>query len=284
VLPQTSYLSIKSANLKVISKKLEEVNQQLVSSGLKDVSLNPSEVQTVKALCSQMESSEKLKDSPTVETGIGLVFKTATAWPAANRLPGLDLLRLLVAATPLAAKVDYNGQDLISALQSSGIFEAPINVNNIMLSVRMFANLFETEEGRSLAAAKFDQILSIVQSFTTSPGTTSNRNLTIAATTLYINYSVYLTTGGRQTSPESSERALLLLDELTKILSNEKDSEAMYRDLVATGTLINSLGEEVNTAAKEVYDVRSLLNKVLGAGLGKEPRIKGIVREIKSLL
>ncbi|KAL1860115.1 WD repeat protein Lub1 [Paecilomyces lecythidis] len=284
VLPQTSYLSIKSANLKVISKKLGEVNQQLVSSGSKEVSLSPSEVEIVQALCAQMESSERLKDSPTVETGVGLVFKVATAWPPANRLPGLDLLRLLSAATPLTAKLDYNGQDLISAIQSSGIFAPPFNVNNVMLAVRLFANLFETEEGRSLAAGKFDQITSIVQSVTTSPGNTSNRNLTIAATTLYINYSVYLTTGGRQASAESAERALLLLDELTKLLSNEKDSEAVYRGLVAIGTLVHSLGEEVKSAAREIYDIQGLLNKVLGAGLGKEPRIKGIVGEIKSLL
>ncbi|KAJ9218387.1 hypothetical protein DTO166G4_253 [Paecilomyces variotii] len=284
VLPQTSYLSIRSANLKVISKKLAEVNQQLVSSGSKEVSLSPSEVETVQALCAQMESSERLKESATVETGVGLVFKVATAWPAANRLPGLDLLRLLAAATPLTAKLDYNGQDLISAIQSSGIFEPPFNVNNVMLAVRMFANLFETEEGRSLTAGKFDQITSIVQSVTTAPGNTSNRNLTIAATTLYINYSVYLTTGGRQTSPESSERALVLLDELTKLLSNEKDSEAVYRGLVAAGTLVNSLGEEVKTAAREIYDIQGLLNKVLAAGLGKEPRIKSIVGEIKGLL
>lgn len=55
VLPQTSYLSITSANLKVISKKIQELNQQLVSSGSKDISLNPSELDTIMALCNQLE-------------------------------------------------------------------------------------------------------------------------------------------------------------------------------------------------------------------------------------
>ncbi|KAL2010239.1 hypothetical protein VTN00DRAFT_6046 [Thermoascus crustaceus] len=283
VLPQTSYLSITSANLKVISKKVQELNQQLVSSGAKDISLSPSELDTVVALCGQLETPP-LKDSPIVESGINLVFKMATAWPPANRLPSLDLLRLLAAATPLTATADYNGQDLISAIRSSGVFGTPINVNNVMLTIRMFANLFETEPGRNLAASQFDQILAMVKSVTTAGGSTPNRNLTIATTTLYINYSVYLTTGGRSSAPESSERALVLLEELTKLLSSEKDSEAVYRGLVALGTLVKALGDEVKVAAKEIYDVGDVLGKVMGAGLGREPRIKGIVGEIKGLI
>src|SRR4029077_20032882 len=71
VLPQTGYLSIKSANLKVIAKKIQELNQQLVSSGSKDISLNPPEIDTVIALCSQLDSPEPLKEqSPITQTGI----------------------------------------------------------------------------------------------------------------------------------------------------------------------------------------------------------------------
>jgi len=283
VLPQTSYLSITSANLKVISKKIQELNQQLVSSGSKDISLNPSELDTIMALCNQLESPP-LKHSPTVESGINLVFKMATAWPPANRLPGLDLLRLLAAATPLTATTDYNGQDLISAVRSSGVFETPINVNNVMLTIRMFANLFETEAGRNLAVSQFDQTIAMVKSVTTTGGSTPNRNLTIATTTLYINYSVYLTTGGRASAPESSERALVLLEELTKILLSEKDSEAVYRGLVALGTLVKALGDEVKVAAKEVFDVGNVLGKVMAAGLGREPRMTSVVNEIKGLI
>jgi hypothetical protein len=35
-----------------------------------------------------------------VETGVPLILKIATTWPAAKRLPGLDILRLLAAAAP----------------------------------------------------------------------------------------------------------------------------------------------------------------------------------------
>lgn len=280
VLPQKSYLSIKSANLKVIAKKLQELNGQLASSGSKEISLGPSELDTVIALCSELESSGTLKQSPAVEAGVSYLFKVATTWPVANRLPGLDLLRLVAAATPVAAMTTYNGQDLVSGIQSSGVFNPPLNVNNAMLSVRMLGNLFETVPGRQLATSNFDQILTGVKSALASNGT-PNRNLTIAVATLYINYAVYFTTEGRESAPESSERGLVLIEELTKMLSGEKDSEAVYRSLVALGTLIKSLGEEVKSAAKDVYDVGSVLRDVSGSAIGKEPRVKGIVGEIR---
>ena len=284
VLPQKTYLSIKSANLKVVAKKLQELNDQLVSSGSKDVSLSPSEIETVISLCSQLETTPSLKPSPGVESAAILLYKVATAWPVANRLPGLDLLRLLAAATPVTATADYNGHDLISGIQSSGVFNPPLNVNNAMLSVRMFANLFETDAGRQLAVSRFTQIVDSVKSTTSSSsGTAPNRNLTIAIATLYINYAVYFSSGGRESAPESSERGLVLVEELSQMLASEKDSEAVYRSLVALGTVIKSLGEEVKSAAKDVYDIRAVLEKISSSGLGKEPRIKGIIGEIKQV-
>ena len=284
VLPQKTYLSIKSANLKVVAKKLQELNDQLVSSGSKDVSLSPSEIETVISLCSQLETTPSLKPSPGVESAAILLYKVATAWPVANRLPGLDLLRLLAAATPVTATADYNGHDLISGIQSSGVFNPPLNVNNAMLSVRMFANLFETDAGRQLAVSRFTQIVDSVKSTTSSSsGTAPNRNLTIAIATLYINYAVHFSSGGRESAPESSERGLVLVEELSQMLASEKDSEAVYRCLVALGTVIKSLGEEVKSAAKDVYDIRAVLEKISSSGLGKEPRIKGIIGEIKQV-
>ncbi|PGH34849.1 phospholipase A-2-activating protein [[Emmonsia] crescens] len=284
VLPQVSYLAIKTANIKTIQKKVQELNEQLVSTGSKDISLNPSEVETVMGLCNQLDQTSPLKESPQVEFGIPLIAKIATAWPVANRLPGLDLLRLLAAATPVTASTDYGGYDLISTLISSGVFEPPLNINNAMLTVRTFANLFETEPGRALAISKFSDIMTQVGSITANTGGTPNRNLTIAIATLYINFSVFVTSNGRASSPESSEKALLLLDELSKLLTKEKDSEAIYRILVALGTLITALGEEVKTAAKEIYDINKALTKVISGGFGREPRVRSVIDEIRSAL
>ncbi|KAL5332248.1 PUL domain-containing protein [Aspergillus crustosus] len=284
ILPQKSYLSIKTANLKVIARKLQELNDKLVADGSKDASLSPSELETVITLCSTLETSSTLKDSTAVEAGVTLLFKIATAWPAASRLPGLDLLRLFAAATPLTATADYSGKDLISGIQESGVFDAPVNVNNAMLSVRLLANLFETDAGRQIVIERFEQVIAAVKGCLANSGSSPNRNLTIAIATLYINIAVYSTLEGRNTSVESSQRGLVLLEELTRILSGEKDSEAVYRSLVAVGTLVKELGSEVKAAAKEVFNIGAVTQSILGSGLGKEPRIKGIIAEIKESL
>ncbi|KAJ5176713.1 uncharacterized protein N7482_002590 [Penicillium canariense] len=284
VLPQKTYLSIRSANIKVITKKLKELNAKLLSEGEKDTALSPSEVETVVALCGELEASQKLSDTPAVQSGIPLIFKIATKWPAANRLPGLDLLRLLAAATPATASAEYDGADVLICVLASGVFDAPFNVNNAMLSVRTFANLFETIAGRNLAIQTFDQVLAGVKSALANSGDPPNRNLTIAVTTLYINFAVYLTSEGRAQAPESAERGLVLLEELTNIVSGEKDSEAVYRGLVALGTLVQALGAEVKSAAKEIYEVEGVLSRIAASGPGKEPRIKGVIGEIRAAL
>ncbi|KAL4981115.1 PUL domain-containing protein [Aspergillus desertorum] len=284
VLPQKTYLSIRSANLKVISKKLNELNDKLVSNGSKDRSLSPSELEIVVSLCNELEALNTLKDSPAVEAGVNLLFKVATVWPVTDRLPGLDLMRLLAAASPVTAKADYNGKDLVSGIIESGVFEAPVNVNNAMLSVRMFANLFETNAGRSLVIDRFDQVIAAIRTCLANSGSSVNRNLTIAVATLYINIAVFSTSEARRISVESNQRGLVLLDELTRMLSNEKDSEAVYRSLVALGTLVKELANEVKAAAKEVYDLDAMLQTISSSNLGKEPRIKGIVTEIKNSL
>lgn len=284
VLPQKTYLSIRSANLKVITKKLGELNEKIISDGGKDVALDPKEFESVVALSNQLETSQQLADSPVVETGVELIYRIATTWPVANRLPGLDLLRLLAAAAPFTAALEHNGHNVVSGIIASGVFDSPLNVNNAMLTIRMLANLFETETGRALAANTFDDIVSGVKSALVNSGNSPNRNLTIAIATLYINYAVYITSEGRAQTAESAERGLVLLEELTKIVTGEKDSEAVYRGLVALGTLVKASGEEVKSAAKEVYEINSVLTRVAGSLPGMEPRVKGILEEIRQAL
>ncbi|KAF3480082.1 uncharacterized protein GIQ15_05429 [Arthroderma uncinatum] len=281
VLPQTSYLSIKSANLKAIQKKISELNSQLISSGSKDISLAPLEMEAVSALCSQLEQPSTLSKSPVVEATIPLLVKISTSWPAGNRLPGLDLLRLLAAASPLAATWDQGEGNLVALIISSGVFDAPLSPNNTMLAIRMLANFFETDPGRTLVAGCFEEVTNKIGSVMSDSVGTGNRNVTIAATTLYINLAVYLTTKERVDTPEASEHGLVLLDQLTKVLMKEKDSEAVYRGLVALGTLVVGLDYEIRAAAKEIYELERTLTRVLDAGFGREPRVKGVISEIR---
>ncbi|KAI9869635.1 MAG: hypothetical protein M1830_005269, partial [Pleopsidium flavum] len=246
VLPQTTYLSIKTANLKTIQKKIEELNQLIIKDGSKDLSLNPSQLEVLQEVIKHLEQSPAAAARPSrsLSEGLELVVNIVTMWPPQHRLPGLDLLRLL-AATPVTASYRRsNGGSIIDILEGSGVFADPDRSNNIMLAVRAFANLFDTPEGRQLADNQFDKIHTLVKSSATG---TTNRNVTIAATTVYINYAVLYTAPNHSSSTTTIDRALKLLDDLTNLISTSTDSEAVYRCLVGCGTLLQ-LGEEVKMA------------------------------------
>ena len=279
VLPQTTYLSIKTANLRTVRKKIEELNTQLISEGSKGISLDEKLLSDLEGMMKPLEAN--LASTPTSNSaltiGVTLVVYVLTSWPPSHRLPALDLFRLLAAATPAVAEFRSDSANIVDILASGG-FEDKDRENNIMLSVRAFGNLFETQQGRNLADNDFEKIHGLVKS--TSAGT-ANRNLTIAVATLYLNYAVLLTSSTHSALPSSLDRGLALLDDLTSLISSAVDSEAVYRGLVAVGTLLG-LGDEVQEAAKEIYDLPATLGKAEKAV--KEPRTKGVVGEIRVIL
>ena len=280
VLPQATYLSIKTANLRTVRKKIEDLNEQLIQEGSKDIALNKELLTDLEAMIKPLEQSlsNSPSSNPALANGIPLVFQILTSWPPSHRLPALDLLRLLAAATPALAEYRTSSStNVIDILATSG-FDDKDRENNIMLSVRACGNLFDTKSGRDLADNDYDKIHKLVKGSSTG---TANRNLTIAVTTLYLNYAVLLTSSSYSSLPSSIDRGLMLLDDLISLVSATKDSEAVYRGLVAVGTLLG-LGEEVLEAAKEVYDLAGALGKV--ESTVKEPRIKGVVGELRAIL
>ena len=87
-----------------------------------------------------------------------MIFKIITKWHSQSRLPGLDLLRLVAAATPLAATYEpINGLKAGDILETSGAFDIS-HPNNVMLATRTFVNLFQTEEGRDYMDNRFEQV------------------------------------------------------------------------------------------------------------------------------
>ena len=281
VLPQTTYLSIKSANMRTILKKISELNEQLIAEGANNVTLGKDLLVTLDSAAKPLEQA--LAGTPisnsTLTDSIPIILHMLTTWPAAFRLPALDLLRLFAAATPKLA--NQLNPDVVSVL-STQAFDDKDRANNIMLAVRTFGNLFETPPGRKLADDNFDKIHNLVRETALSPVNAANRNLTIAITTLYLNYAVLFTSSEAYKSlPSSSDRAMELLDDLTSTIGKALDSEAVYRGLVAAGTLL-SLDDMVQDAARDVYDIDSAMKKA--EANVKEPRIKSVVREIRELL
>ncbi|KAK8230891.1 polyubiquitin binding protein-like protein [Phyllosticta capitalensis] len=266
ILPQTQFLKIDTANLKVIERKISEINEQLLQDQ-KGVSLNPSDIGTLSTMCRQLESSGKMTPA-----GVDLALKIATTWPVDKRLPGLDLLRLLAAKSPILAT--HASTSLVEILRDAGIFSPESPPNNVMLGVRIFANLFSTEEGRAVVDGTFDTLHPLIRPFIKTHS--SNRNLITAITTLYINFAVLLTNPNHDVN-----RAMTLLYDLIEIINQLDEGEALYRALVGVGTVL-TLGEDFRTHAKDTYDFEKVLVRV--DQISKEDRIKNVVAEMRDEL
>ena len=293
VLPQKQYLSIKTANLKAVTKKIEELNQHLIDSASKEIALNPPELSTLQALSRTLETttSPVSSSNASLDNGLAITAQLLTRWPPSNRLPLLDLLRLVTAVTPSAGTFKTSdGASIIAVLDRSGVLADTDRPNNIMLAVRALANLFETEAGRHLMDLSFEAVHALVKPLaapapaagaSSAAGSASARNLIIAVATLYINYAVLCTGAARRDLPSSVDRGVALAGDLCSVLRRERDSEAVYRALVALGTLL-ALGEDVQLACQKNYGIEEVLGRA-EAGI-KEPRIKGVSREIRELL
>ena len=284
VLPQTEYLNIKNANMRTILKKISELNESLLAEGSNDIALGKDLLLTLDSSSKPLEQA--LAGTPTINSAltesIPIILHMLNSWPAAFLLPALDLARLFAGATPTLA--EQKSPNVVDVLADHA-FNDKDRANNIMLAVRAFGNLFETAPGRNLADSDFDKIHQLVRDAAKdvvfAPTTTTTRNLTIAVTTLYCNYAILLTSSINASLPSSIDRAFLLMDDLTKIIGGASDSEAIYRALVAAGTLL-ILGEEIQDAARDVYQLGAAMKKA--ETKVKEPRIKGVVGEIREIL
>lgn len=270
ILPQTQYLAITTANVATISKKTLEFNTQLEGDGRKDITLNPANVTLLEKTAQQLDAISKNSSALAALTGEGvdLLVHLATQWPADKRLPGLDLLRLAAASTKL---VEHNS-GIIDSIASADNISVNAPANNAMMAIRALANLFNHEAGRLIMDGSFDTVQQLVSPFLTS----TNRNTIVAVTTLYINYAVLL----QASAPNhDTDRAVTLLNDVVKILGSVVDAEAMYRALVAAGTLL-SLGKDFRDLAREALEFDDVLKKVQSGKAGAEPRVKAVIAEM----
>jgi phospholipase A-2-activating protein len=287
ILPQTEYLSIMTANVPKIHEKILEFNKGLVADGSKHLSFNPSDETTLAALIRQL-SSAPANNKPAITEGIDLVVKASTEWPLDKRLPALDLLRLVAGAsstTLVSHTTSASGSDIVGALVESDVFNTTAPPNNTMMALRILINLFSSEEGRFTLSNSFMALRSSLAPVLTNPALKTNRNLAVAIATLYINFAVSLLETAKASAGEAgADRGLALLEDIAQLLGKGLvgDAEAIYRALVALGTVLSTGVEEVKEAAVAVFEVQKLVKDA--EGRAKEPRVKNVAGEIRELI
>ncbi|KAI1841443.1 hypothetical protein JX266_012372 [Neoarthrinium moseri] len=275
-LPQKEYLTITAAKYEPIFKKILSVNSGLVSAGRKDHSLNPSAQSLLDSLRQSLEANKPVTD----EDSLSILVKMCTSWDYADRLAPLDLLRCAATSPLLAASSSIGSpiQTVIAASLEGYPQGSQPNENSVMMALRTIANLFATKEGRQVAAKPSEAnnaIEFICRTLGLSGGEAIgkfNRNLLIALSTVAINYAVLATKGGGL----PKELLTKLLGATGHLVSNQKDSEVMFRSLVAAGTLVTILGKS---------DSESLIPAVVAAkDRAIEPRVKEVADECLALL
>lgn len=305
-IPQNDYLYITTANYAQMFKKIMEINENLSrNSATRKVAFSSEDLQVSPKLATELESAlssaqPKISTSETIKAGVDLAAHIITNWPPVDRIPGLDLFRLLTAASPdICGARDYFGILYASgALPTSSSGSSVANANTTMLALRSIANLFAHPRGRDLLSEHFDNVWSLISPFLQPPSVKSesplpdtirsNRNVHIAAVTIAINYAVMFTRASTSSPPVPlATPASAILTTLTNFINDDKivDGEVIYRGLVAMGTLMAApeLGVVHGSNVAEVKrNVRLALNKAEKGA--KEPRIKGVVGECRVLL
>ncbi|KAK2566914.1 Phospholipase A-2-activating protein [Acropora cervicornis] len=135
--PQTSFVSFDSANIAAIGGKLKEFNATLDE----EQQLGSEELKTLLDLLEDVASSDQSR-SPKMEHLSTLV--KALKWPSGVLFPALDIFRLAVRFSSVA-KLSCSGDGNPQA--------------NVLLSFRIFSNMFLSEEGAALTLRHREKIV-----------------------------------------------------------------------------------------------------------------------------
>ncbi|RPA83343.1 PFU-domain-containing protein [Ascobolus immersus RN42] len=278
VLPHKDYLTIASTNPADLAKaraKLGEFNSALIAEGQTEISLNADELRALDDLVTVLELCPREKPElgdPLVTNSIDVLIKILTAWPQPKRLPGLDLLRLLAAYSPDVAVVHpVHRKTILDLMEASGSFDAQYR-NNLMLAVRVFVNMFNTDKGRRFVEDNSPKIYPLIHQ---AVGNSDNRPLKMAYVTLILNYAVLFF------NKHDSQKALGLIEVISNILTKEQDSEVAYRGLVALGTALHAGGQMAKFVAMSVGAAEAV---TVTATRFPETRITSIVAEMNHML
>ncbi|KAI9314586.1 WD40-repeat-containing domain protein [Dichotomocladium elegans] len=181
ILPLTTYLSLKLANIDAIMSKLQSLNNDAGSAGLSGAEMN-SILTTISYL------RDPAPGGDIHVQGVNTLVKICQTWPADQRFPALDLLRLVALYSPRAIAAATENGDAIGFLRDAGGLSTPstdkVAVTNAMLAYRGLANMFNSAEGLDMAWEKRNILAEVLQA--EQIGGLSNKIARLAIATLAV--------------------------------------------------------------------------------------------------
>ncbi|XP_057317804.1 phospholipase A-2-activating protein [Microplitis mediator] len=213
-IPHKSYLKLEQANYAAILEKIKEFNSQLGEclQRIPDVKLE--------AVVNVARGQVQQADAETIST-----LWTLLEWPNEFVFPVLDIARLAVLQkSPNDNLCNDNLVPVIKRHLSPDAVAA-----NQMLIFRLLANMFNHESGEKFGLQYADSVLDVLLKL---PSLGSKHNQ-VAIATYVLNLTVAL-----NNKPDDLSSRLRILALMAVLLDKLKDPEAIFRGLVALGTLI----------------------------------------------
>jgi phospholipase A-2-activating protein len=177
--PMTSYAFLRTANMNALLAKLIQFNSDIKQSlEYADLFIKSEQEKQISDIIADIQKQKLTLNFEDWNTVLTMAFK----WPVEKRFPALDLLRLIVLyATPPEDFVDLFFKGLLSNIPRPPHNLTKPQETNLMLSLRVLANMFGSPEGLNLIEYR---IVEILEQFDDICGSTTNSNIHIAFGTL----------------------------------------------------------------------------------------------------
>ncbi|KAJ3415623.1 hypothetical protein HDV05_004499 [Chytridiales sp. JEL 0842] len=265
LIPQRQYTFFKAINVKAVRTK---VGQLSTAFGTDANALTAEESTLLDQVCALIETPAGFSKAFS-EKHAAVVEKIAFSWPAAQRFPGIDILRASVphTAIPFKGKEEDFFNQLLFAMGITDTANAS-DVNK-MLGLRLIANLFGTSEGQGLVHDQMHNIANLIK----SSGVSGNANLKLALVTVALNFIVLMKAKNVEVFH------LDLLSWLIELLKSDIDVETEVRGVVAAGTLIH--GSEICKAAAQQLHINNVISVSKNSA---DVRVSAAQAELKRLL
>lgn len=221
--PKKEAVTFEQANSTQIIGKLKELN----NSAPEGHRLSAEELMSLEKLLSVV-SDPTDAEAPTTEQ-LDTLWKAAK-WPEDIVFPVLDIVRLCVRNPSINALLcsEADGRQFFNHLMN--LMDTKGKPANQLLALRILCNCFSGPSGQKLLMLLRDQLLSQAVELKGS----ANKNIHIALATLALNYAVCLH------ALNDIEGKAQCLSIISTALEVTKDLEAIFRLLVALGTITNN--------------------------------------------
>ncbi|KAJ1973464.1 WD repeat protein Lub1 [Dimargaris xerosporica] len=290
--PPTTPITMRQGNVATVVAKLEQFDAQ-VRQTTPNLALTDDQMAQIQALQKHLEVHLALTPhAPTAcpDGWYAVLEHAATHWPLSCRFPALDLLRLLVCVAP--PPVRDASSSLVETLSQSAHLTGDIaeadakpHLVQLMLAIRVFANLFSSTSGLQLVWNHKDRIMDdVIRQWSRlvpladtlgAPLTTCR----LALVTLLLNLAI--TQNQRnEGNPQNDEYGMQLLTWTLEVLApfgttstalSTQEQELCHRGLVAVGTLFDYDRSMVQVA--KLFDVEALVQSLASKDAPQVSRI-----------